>query len=115
MTLWGTNNVPPIKLPSGNTCIQTDDEIAQEIINVGYKCRDSGINNICISLLTVREGYEERILKINNLLVDFCRAAHFYFINHSNILPVHLYDGLHIDSKFIHIYANNISRFVNSI
>ena len=111
----GTNNLPPIKLPSGNTCIQTDGEIAQEIINVGYKCRESGINNICISLLTVREGYEERILKINSLLVDFCRAAHFYFINHSNILPEHLYDGLHIDSKFMHIYANNISSFVNTI
>ena len=112
----GTNNLPPTKLSNGDTfTTQSEDSIAQEIINVGYKCKDYGVNDVCISLLTVRKGYEEKVAKINRLLIDYCRAAHFYFIDHSNILVEHLYDGLHIDTQFIHLYANNISNIINVI
>ena len=106
----------PTKLSNSDTfTTQSEDKIAQEIINVGYKCKDYGINDVCISLLTIRKGYEEKVFKINNLLIDYCRAAHFYFIDHSNILLEHLYDGLHTDSKLIHVYANNIFNIINAI
>ena len=102
----GTNNIP---------LEQTPDEIVQEIINAGYMCKDYGVNDIVVSLLTARRGYENKVTQVNNLLVDYCRAAHFYFVDHSNITLDHLYDGLHIDSKYLYLYANNISQQINAI
>ena len=112
----GTNNIPSTKLLNSDTFIeQKPDEIAQEIINAGYSCRKHGINDIVISLLTVRRGFEEKVNQVNTLLKDYCRAAHFYFVEHPNILLKHLYDGLHIDTMYLHLYANNISNLLNSI
>ena len=110
----GTNNVPPTKKHNSDIWTeQTPDEIAQEIINVGFYCREQGVNDIYISLLTVRKTFVEKINKINNLLKDYCRASHFYFIDHSNLKLEHLYDGTHIDTKFLHLYANNMSNMLN--
>ena len=103
----GTNNIPDSK--------QTPHEIAQEIINTAYACREHGVNDVLISLLTARRGYEEKVKKVNILLKYCCRAAHFYFIEHGNILIEHLYDGQHIDTNFLHIYANNISNCINGL
>ena len=112
----GTNNIPPAPIPNSDRFLeQTPDEIAQEIVNIGFCCKDRGINDVAISLLTIRKGYEKKIRDVNNLLIDYCRAAHFYFIDHSNILLQHLYDGLHIDSQFLYLYANNITKLLNSL
>ena len=110
----GTNNVPAKKKDGTATWTeQTPDEIAQEIINTGYTCKDFGVNDVYISLLCNRDKYSSKIDQINQLLIQYCRAAHFYYIDHSNIELCHLYDGLHIDNKYIHLYANNISQMLN--
>ena len=112
----GINNIPPNKTRNSNIQTeQTPHEIAEEIINAGYKCKSYGVNDVVISLLTVRKGFEEKVHKVNNLLIEYCRAAHFYFVDHSNILLKHLYDGLHIDSSYLYLYANNISNLINTI
>lgn len=98
----GKNNIPSTKILNSDTFVtQKHDEIAQEIINAGYSCREHGINQIIISLLTVRRGFEEKIKQVNTLLKDYCRAAHFYFVEHPNISLKHLYDGLHIDTMYL--------------
>ena len=110
----GTNNVPRTKRSGSDIWMeQSPDEIAQEIINTGYTCKDHGVNDVYISLLCDRRYYSNKIDEINKLLIQYCRAAHFYYIDHSNIKLGHLYDGLHIDSKYIHLYANNISQMLN--
>ena len=112
----GTNNIPPVKVENSEIFTeQTADEIAQEIINTGYACKEKGINDVLISLLTTRRGYTEKVRKVNRLLIDYCKAAHFFYIDHRNILLEHLYDGLHIDTRYTHIYANNISNFINNL
>ena len=112
----GTNNIPGTKslLDNNKLIEQSADEIAKDVIHIGQSCRDSGINNVYISLLTVREGYEARINEVNTLLKEYCRAAHFYYIDHSNIKLFHLSDGLHIKFNQIHRYANNISQILNT-
>ena len=77
----GTNSLPR-KDEDGNL-IWTDEEIAQEIIDIGLRARKDGVRVILVSSLVVRRGrfFTSRISNINAILHELCHQNDFIFIS----------------------------------
>ena len=108
----GTNDI------NRNNKIQQDEkEIAEEIINVGRKCRESGVNEIFISSITCqRNAFSSNKIKlVNESLKDMCVREHFIYICHESIKQNHLYrDGIHLLEEGTNILSNNIITSINT-
>ena len=107
LLLIGTNN-----LTANSKAGQSTEELCNDIIQVGRKCRESGVENIFISSLPIRKHYVEKVRSINTLLEKLCHKGGFIFICNKNINLDHLYDGLHLNNDGLEILSSN---FVNAI
>ena len=72
-----------------------------------------GVNEVYVSELTVRNGFQPKINRINQLLKQKSGLLNFKVIDHSNIRRIHLkHDGLHLCKEGTIILANN---FINAL
>ena len=102
----GTNNLTKKR--------QSDLEIAKEIIDVVNSCYNSGVNDVFVSGITIRPGYDERICQINRILERNANIHNYEFIDNSNILEWHLRgDGLHLNKDGTILLANNYLKTLN--
>lgn len=110
----GTNN-----LSRYNTLKQTNDEIVEELINIGMTCRKFGVNHIFFSGLCHRSSsfLNTKINAINSLLSNRCNDLNFNFIDNQSIhVDSHLWkDGVHLNDQGIEVLANNFLKHINVI
>lgn len=96
----------------------TEEEIANEIIDMAQQCRFQGVGTVIISGLICRKGQycNSRVDKVNELLRKLCREKSFYYIDNSRITQDHLYkDGLHLLESGKVILARNFTYYLNYI
>ena len=96
----------------------SENEIANEIINIGKVCRENGVNEILISSLICRSSHHlnSKVTKVNDILKDLCYNEGFGFINNINITSQYLWkDGLHLIEAGKVILANNFIHSINNL
>ena len=73
----GSNDITESKIKQSNL-----DNLAQQIIDIGLKCRSYGVHNIAISSILVRSSIRlnQVISKVNNILKVLCATNGFNFI-----------------------------------
>ena len=83
-------------------------DIVTEIIEIVFKCKESGVNEVFVSGLPCRPAYQSTIDEVNDLLKTNASTYGFMFISSSNIEYTHLYkDKLHLNNEGIILLANN--------
>ena len=83
-------------------------KVVNDILNIARKAKTFGTNNIYISSIIVRWGYQygNIITRINNLLENSCREEGLLYLDHLDITMRHISnDGLHLN-----IYGNTIMK-----
>ena len=109
----GTNDIAP----RPNMQKLSNEAVAEGIIEIGKRCVTSGVKDVVISGLIVREDREidERRVQVNNLLRDLCLQNGFKFLDNGNIPQSSLWkDGLHLTKPGIVALANNMIYFLNN-
>ena len=93
---------------------QTAMETAQEIIEIVKKCQLNGVNEICVSGITIRPEYQVTIDMINHILESDAGNHNYKFINNENIGSEHLWkDNLHLLDGGIRVLKYNFLNFIN--
>ena len=95
----GTNSLG-VKDGEGEV-LWTDEEIAEQIADIGLRARQDGVRKIFISSLISRRGrfFNDRISNINSILHEICHQNDFIFISNCNINFSHLEDSLHLTDE----------------
>ena len=91
-------------------------ETAQRIINIGRKCKDSGVSEVVISSILVKRNFKitKTIRKINDELRELCLMNNFNFICNDEISSRFLSrDGIHLVEEGTYILAGNFVNFLN--
>ena len=105
----GTNDMPAKrKGPS---------DIADSIVSVGKKCRDTGVRNVMISSLVCRKSprLQAKINKVNDVLRDLCTIDGFVFIDNTNLSDCDICeDLLHLSYSGTQKLANNFIGAIDS-
>ena len=93
----------------------SDVEIAEELIKVGQKCVDHGVQKVFISsIIKSRKVDFNRINNINNILEEQCHKCDFIFINNNEINDEHLWkDGIHLKENGKVLLARNFISNIN--
>ena len=89
------------------------EEIADDILRIGRRARDKGIENIYIASIILRHWSKYRDLRknVNIILHRKCHIEGFYFIDNDNIMSKHLAaDGLHLNPVGSRYLKQNILR-----
>ena len=89
----------------------SDQEIVDDIINIGIEAKNAGVTKVFISGIITRRGkyFQSRILNINNILYNMCLQLGFVFVQQNNICLEHLHkDGLHLSYEGTQILKSNI-------
>ena len=109
----GTNDIK-----GRNANSKTSDQIACDLIATAVKAREQGVQHIAISgvLITRDQHSNMRSTEINDILVDYCRAYNFGFIDNTNIQLEHLrlQDPVHLATNGLGKIVKNFSRFANN-
>ena len=107
----GSNDITESKIKQINV-----DDLAQEIIDIGLKCRSDRVRNIAISSILVRSSFRlnQIILKINNILKALCATNGFNFICNDKIgREIVWKDVLHLTNDGTAMLADNFTKYVN--
>ena len=74
-----------VKRPAGG--LKRPSDIADSIVSVGKKCRDTGVRNVMISSLVFRKSprLQAKINEVNDVLRDLCTIDGFVFIDNTNL------------------------------
>ena len=106
----GSNNV------SYNNLNANPAVFAQNIIEIGNKCVNYGVQEVVISSIFVKESIKlgAFIRKINDELRELCLEKNFHFISNDNIIRKHICgDGVHLLEVGTNILAANIVSYLN--
>ena len=95
-----------------DSCIE---EICNDIINVGMRCRDFNIGMIFISGISYSARIRVDILsRVNKSLESMCCNNGFFFINNGRVSESDLWtDGIHLLERGQRINANNLINNLN--
>ena len=97
---------------------ESDENIAEEIINIGKNCQSNSVEKVMISgIVKCSKINPSRIRNVNNLLSEKCKLHNYIFIDNDRIENFHLWkDGLHlIDSgkaSLLHNYVDILNTFL---
>lgn len=107
----GINN-----LLSSHLNAASDNEIAEQILDIGKKCVRNGVEKVFISaLVTSRRVDSDRINSINKLLREGSDLHGYGYIRHNNIREEHLWkDGIHLRENGKIMLARNFIAFINN-
>ena len=96
---------------------KTNKEIADDIINIGVKCIDYGVNDIIISSLTPNRSLyaQRRINTINDTLQSLCIEKGFTYVDQYELYrDEHLWkDGIHLNDHGKIILEENYINVIN--
>ena len=94
------------------------ENIGNNIINIGKKCRESGLSKVVISSVLVKNNIKvtKFITQLNDILINLCLVNDFYFILNDNITRDLIYqDGVHLNKDGTCILADILVDFANAI
>ena len=85
------------------------EELAQEIIDIGLRCKETKVKNILISGITYSTKLDvNTIRRLNDIVKVSCELNSFYYINNENVKKEHLWkDDIHLVNSGLVIIANN--------
>ena len=87
---------------------QTAMEIVDEIMEIVFNCRQNGVNEVYVSGIPCRPGYQNKIDDINRILEVNGKNFDYEFISNSNIEEHHLFrDKLHLNNQGVVVLATN--------
>ena len=91
-------------------------DIANDIMEAAQKARVAGVEHVFIGGVTIRsQAYAKtRGEDLNIALQEMCEANDFVFIDNTEIIKKHLYDGVHINKEGSAILANNYLKALRS-
>ena len=88
--------------------------IADDIMNLIDLCKRHGVNQVIVSGITPRKGYQSKINELNNLLENRQREFDFTFVNNNNIITEHLWrDKVHLNDTGMRILTSNFISMLN--
>ena len=90
--------------------------LAQNIINIGNKCVDYGVEEVVISSIFVKDSIQLSafIRKVNDELRELSLKKNFHYISNDNIIRKHICgDGVHLSEVGTNILGGNIVKFLN--
>ena len=96
----------------------TVEDIGRTIINIGKKCRESGVSKVIISSVLIKNNIKlsKFIRQLNDILKSLCLVNNFYFISNDNVTREHICgDGVHLTGDGTYILAGNFVDFINNI
>ena len=89
-------------------------EVAQNIINIGVKCKNHGVKNIFISSITPRKFIHKRRVHTNRILEQLCETNNFTFIDNYNINYNDLRrDNIHLNDDGLEVLEDNFLYYLN--
>ena len=92
--------------------------IANEIMEIARKCKANGVNQIFISGITCRSGFEvtRKLKDINDKVRNMCVQEKFNYICNDEITTDFLWrDGLHLLDEGTNLLADNFIYALNSV
>ena len=92
--------------------------LAENIIKIGNKLIDYGVEEVVISYIFVKESIRlsSLIRKVNAELRVLCFINKFHFISNGSITRKYLCgDGVHLTEAGINILAGNIVNYLNEV
>ena len=110
----GGNDLPT---PKGETAIPVE-QIAEDVISLGEFSRQHGVKNILIAGVPIRKRQyiQERCKQLNNILMEFCKARGYTYVDNSNIEVTHVQnDGTHLTYEGSDLLANNYLYYLNDL
>ena len=106
----GSNNV-------SYKSLDTDARLfAENIVEIGKKCVEYGVEHVVISSIFVKESIRlsSLIRRINDVLCELCSTNNSHFISNDIIFRKHLCgDGVHLREIATDIFAGNIVHYIN--
>ena len=106
----GSNNVSYNKLNIDPSVL------AENIIRIGTKCMQYGVEEVVISSIFVKESIElsAYIRRVNEKLQGLCSKHKFHFVSNDNISrKVLCGDGVHLVAEGTNILGKNIVNYIN--
>ena len=93
----------------------TSQQIAEDIINIGLKCRETGVKTIYISSIFITHVPNSNRIRgeVNNLLKLLCYGNNFTYINNDFLTLNDLEDQVHLNWDGRRKYVNNIINILN--
>ena len=89
-------------------------EVAQNIINIGVKCKNHGVKNIFISSITPRKFIHKRRVHTNRILEQLCETNNFTFIDNYNINYNDLHrDNIDLNDDGLEVLEDNFLYYLN--
>ena len=107
----GSNNV-------SYKILDTDARLfAENIVEIGKKCVEYGVEHVVISSIFVKESIRlsSLILSINDVLCELCSTNNFHFIS-NGVIIFRKYlrgDGVHLREMRADIFASKIVHYIN--
>ena len=91
-------------------------DIASDLIAIGVKARNKGVQNIPISsVLPIADNEAfDRSLDVNNYLRDFCYSNNFIYISNSFLSVDDLRDTVHLNDNGRVQLVNNYIDYLNN-
>ena len=92
----------------------TVENIGNNIIDIGQKCRESGLSKLIISTVLVKNNINitKFIRQLNDILRNLCLVNDFYFISKDNITRVFIcQDGAHLNKYGCMYPSRTFCRF----
>ena len=92
--------------------------LAQNIINIGNKCVNYGVEEVVISSIFVKDSIQLSVFirEVNDELREFSLKKNFHYISNNNIIRKHICgDGVHLLEVGTNILGGNIVKFLNDI
>ena len=90
--------------------------LAENIVEIGKKCVEYGVEHVVISSIFVKESIRlsSLIRRINDVLCELCSTNNFHFISNDIIFRKHLCgDGVHLREMGTDIFVGNIVHYIN--
>ena len=93
-----------------------EDKIAEEIINIGRKCKDHGVETVFISGITFCKNVDRLVIvRVNQMIKIESEKNGFVYIDNKEINGEHIWkDGIHLQENGKIILANNFIDHINN-
>ena len=103
-------------LLSSRDNITPEEEIATEIMKIGIKCKNHGVETVFISGITFCKNVEHgRIDRVNRMIKEESEKNGFIYINNDEINGNNVWkDGIHLEESGKVILANNFIDHINN-
>ena len=92
-------------------------EIAENIVKIGIRCKENNVKNILISGILYTTRVNVNIVRnVNRRIEESCIENGFIFINNEQIQKIHLWkDGIHLINAGLNLLSYNFTHSLNRL